>query len=365
MKMMKTQLLSIILLGSISGTSAAAIKQAPAESKRITPQSHTRLIAETFLRFVNQPAKQGLQQGLAPLDSSTKQFSSREHYRLKKKLHRAAGPSNHLRRLVNAPITGGSLDNKDSEKPAISSSKTEVTLKAVMPSGFSAKDVTWLIDAKEGSFTKKVTGSGRKVKLLEGSYAVQMMVDKYKVSKTLNVKGKPTQDFEVEMKAGKLKASASFSGGIKEKVRFNVYLVENGKAKKKLHTVNSALQINQALRPGDYEVEVKSQSGKESSKKRVSVNPGKTTNVKLTLEANKVTLMATKDDQPFMGKTKWKIVSPSNSDKVLMTANRHTAQVMLPAGPYIAKMKTPDGNWNVEKFTVTPGEKKLVKVDVD
>ncbi|MGV6809767.1 MAG: hypothetical protein ACWA5U_07815 [bacterium] len=369
MKMMKTQLLSIILLGSISGTSASAIKQAPAESKSIIPQSHTTLIAERFLRFANKSitaATTDAKQGLAHHDLSPKpQPSGTQYHLLKKKLYRAAGPSHRFRRLVNAPITGGSLDNKDSEKPAISNSKTEVTLKAIMPQGFNAKDVTWLITAKEGNFAKKVTGSGSKVKLLKGSYTVEMKVDKYKVSETLTVKGQPTKNFKVEMKAGKLKASASFSGGIKEKVRFNVYSIENGKATKKVHTVSSALQINQALPPGDYKVEVKSKSGKESSKKRVSVNPGKTTNVKLTLEANKVTLMATKDDQPFMGKAKWEITSQIDKNKVLMTANRHTAQVMLPAGPYIAKMKTPDGDWKLEKFTVTPGEKKQVKVDIN
>jgi hypothetical protein len=364
MKMMKTQLLSVILLGSISGTSASAIKNATAESQGITPQNQPALIAQAFFRLADQSVKPSTTTQQSMVQSNSLHASSAQYAALKSKLYRMAGPSNMFRRVVSAPVTGGSLDSKDSDKPA-TSSKTDVTLKAKMPDGFSAKDVEWFIKSKDGDVSKKVKGSGNKVSLAKGKYNVEMKVDKYSVRKTLTVGDNSSQTFKVAMKAGKLKASASFSGGIKEKVRFNVYKIKGGQRKGKIITVNSAQQINQALPPGDYEVEVKSSSGKESSKKRVSVNPGKTTSVKLTLEANKVTLMAqTKDNQPFMGKAEWKILHASNN-KTITTASRHTAQVMLPAGPYIAKMKTEDGEWKIEKFTVTPGEKKYVKVKID
>jgi hypothetical protein len=354
--MKKSNHLKVILLGSILASSSlmAASQSSQQPSSQV---SQPQAIGQVVVKAVQETV------------FVRKQAQSRQHEAnqktqyvgLKDKLHRTAGPGTMFRRVVNAPSAGGGRQAEPKSKPSVSTSK--VRLVAKMPSGFSSKDVQWFIKAKDGSLSKKMNGSGSSVSLPAGKkYTIKMKVGKYTQSKTVKVSGSKTVNFT--MKGGKIKVSAAFSGGVKDKVRFDVYALKNGKKQKKVITVKSAYSISKAVPPGDYLVIAK--SGSASVKKKISVAPGKTRVAKLTLPASTVTLMAKKADKvtPFMEKTTWQVYKKGHN-KPIASASRHTAKVRLPAGSYVAKAKSANGTWKITKFTVTPGASKRVKLAME
>lgn len=354
--MKKIKLLKLIILSGIfasSGLMAASQSNQQAPSPLSQPQA----VGQTFVQAV---------QGAAFLQKTVQSTELEANHKtqyagVKDKLHRTAGPGTMFRRVVNAPSAGGGRQAEPKSKPSVSLSK--VKLVAKMPAGFSSKDVQWFIKAKDGSLSKKLNGSGSSVSLPAGKkYTIRMKVGKYTDSKTMKISGSKTVKFT--MKGGKIKATAAFSGGVKDKVRFDVYALKNGKKQKKVITVKSAYSISKAVPPGDYLIIAK--SGSASVKKKVSVAPGKTRVAKLTLPASTVTLMAKKADKvtPFMEKTTWKVYKAGHK-KPIASASRHTAKVRLPAGSYVAKAKSANGTWKITKFTVTPGASKRVKLAME
>lgn len=355
MKKMLAYLLPITLLGSFMSSLNVSAAAKSVDENISRDRNMTTVLFDAVTGVA--PQKQNTIQNKNSSEVSDKANYAGRHF----KHDRMAGPSSMFRRVVNAPGAGGSRYSASRDAPEVAS-KHIITLKATLPPGFSSKDVEWFVKATNGSSAKKAKGNGSKVSLAPGKYKITMKVGGSSVVKTVTV-GSQAKTVPFALKAGKLKASATFSGGIKEKVSFDVYRLSNGKRQGKAYSVSKAFSISRAFPPGQYEIVTK--GGGTSATKRITLQSGKTKVAKLVLPATKVKLMAKDANaQPYMGKTSWQIFRAGSSQPI-KTANRHIADVKLPAGRYVVKGKTENGSWKMQKFTVSPGATKYVKLKVE
>lgn len=359
MNKMTSYLLPVVWLCTLVGSMNVSAAAKPIEADADTSSRESTSFLFDMVDHVIQPKQDSVDK--ANIEQLDEALNKANYAGRKLRPYRMAGPSSLFRRVVNAPGAGGSRYTASREAPEVGNKQT-VTLKAKLPAGFRLNSVQWLIKSTNGAVAKRAKGSGSKVILPPGKYSITMKVDKSSVTKKVTVSGAP-KTVSFALKAGRLKASATFSGGVKDKVSFDVYSIKNGKRQSKVYSVKRAYSISQALPPGDYEVVTKYKSN-TSAKKRITVQAGKTKVAKLILPATTVKLMAKDANaQPYMGKTSWQIFR-ADSNKLVKTASLHTAKVKLPAGRYLVKGKAENGSWKMKKVTVTPGATKYVKLQV-
>jgi hypothetical protein len=117
------------------------------------------------------------------------------------------------------------------------------------------------------------------------------------------------------------------------------------------------------LKPGKYEVVVS--NGPVTNKKAITISAGKISTVAIHLQGSKVKLLVTKSDlkSPLIKKTKW-VIKDMQTNRVVLTKNRHSATVTLPPGKYIASA-TSGGVTKDKSFVVKPGKENNIFVAME
>ena len=271
------------------------------------------------------------------------------------------GATGMFRRVVNAPSAGGKLSSPIDSKASVSK-KLGMVLSASVSQGMGLqnKDFIWSIKSSDGKISIQKKGKKIASDLPAGKYKVKLTVAGSTVSKSLTLNSALKEEFKLSL--GRINSSVSFAGGT-PKSSWGVYKMKGSKRGSKVYSAKKASSINRVLEPGKYEIVVA--MGSVSSSKVITVASGKTNKSALRLEGSKVKLLVTKSDlkSPLIKKTKW-VIKNTNTNKVVLTKNRHSATVTLPPGKYVASA-TSGGVTKAKSFVVKPGKESNIFVAME